>query len=343
MLIMWMIVLNSTHVCKFGNPLSGWRLPTTISPLGVDDVYELNTSCASISPCRLGLRALPFLLKGLVGLVMLASMFTNFRGQSLPEPLYYFFLSDQRVVTLELVDNEKAILNYINIGSTFEIIQAPLLLVLDEAGNSYRGHLIQVEEPGDPTAPFQVSSLIKPGEYVGHTILGHYSFRSIPERAFLKVGSRILEMDPVSSKDFELVASRIGELDLSRENGKQMVLEAGFFQGHGQLYPAGSKTALELEPYFPDLKLLAPILMIAPKPLLLSAFQDLLDPVAVRLSAVVSRSGGLRNVRVVEGINEKLNGQALDTVRDNWIFLPAISEGKVADTELTLQVVFRRE
>ena len=340
---MWMIFLHSTYACKFGNSLFGWGLLTKLYLLGVDAIDELNTSYTLISPRKLGLRALPFLLKGLFGLVMLAAMFTNFQGQSVAEPLYYFFLSDQRVVTLELVDDEKAILNYINIGSTFEIIQAPLLLVLDEEGNSYRGHLIQVEEPGDPTAPFQVSSLIKPGEYVGHTILGHYSFRSTPEKAFLKVGSRILEMDPVSSNDFELVASRIGELDLSRENGKQMVLEAGFFQGHGQLYTAESKRAVELEPYFPDLKLLAPILMNAPRPLLLSAFQDLLDPVAVRLSAVVSRSGGLRNLRVVEGINEKLNGQALDTVKNNWIFLPAISEGKVADTELTLQVVFRRE
>ena len=338
-----MILLLSAHVCKFGNPLSGWGLRTSISSLGIDGVYELNTSYASISPRKLGLRALPSLLKVLFGLVMLAAMLTNFWGQSVSEPFYYFFLSDQRVVTLELVDDKEAILNYINIGSTFEIIQAPLLLVLDEEGNSYRGHLIQIEEPGDPTVPFQVSSLIKPGEYVGHTILGHYSFRSTPKRAFLKVGSRILEMDPVSSRDFELVASRIGELDLSRENGKQMVLEAGFYQGHGQLYPAGSKTALEMEPYFPDLELLAPILVIAPRPLLLSAFQDLLDPVVVRLSAVVSRSGGLRNVRVVEGINEKLNGQALDTVKNNWTFLPAISEGKVADTELTLQVVFRRE
>lgn len=320
---MWMIFLLRAHVCKFGKPVSGWGLWTNFSSLG--------------------LQAVPFLWKGLLGLVVLAAVLTNFMGQSLSEPLYYFFLSDQRVVTLELVDDEKAILNYINIGSTFEIIQAPLLLVLDEEGNSYRGHLIQLEEPGDSAAPFQVSFLTKPGEYVGHTILGYYSFRSAPERAFLKVGSRILEMDPVSSKDFELVASRIGELDLSQENGKQMVFEAGFYQGHGQLHTAGSETALKLDPFFPDLEFLAPVLVIAPRPLLLSAFQDLPDPVVVRLSAVVSRSGGLRNIRVVEGINAKLNVQALDTVKNNWIFLPAISEGKVADTELTLRVVFRRE
>lgn len=256
---------------------------------------------------------------------------------------HYFYVSDQRIITVELIDARKAILNYISLGTTFEFLEAPLLLIEDAAGKSYRGHLIEIEGEDDPAQRLKVSELMKPGQYAGYTILGRFDFESPPLKTFFRVGSRIFELEAVTSEDFELVAARIGELDLDLESGKQMVLMAGFRSGHGILHSVGSAIALELEPRFPDLELISPVLLAAPRPRLPVAFMELEDPVVVRLKAFVSTSGGVHNVEVVEGIDSELDRMAVQTVTESWDFLPGISKGDLANMELTLNVVFRRE
>ena len=57
-------------------------------------------------------------------------------------------------------------------------------------------------------------------------------------------------------------------------------------------------------------------------------------------------SGGAQitefDLEVVESVNEELDQMALDTVRNSWRFLPAISKGEIVSSELTLNVRFRR-
>ncbi len=65
-------------------------------------------------------------------------------GQAASGTHHYFFLSDQRIITVELINEQKSILNYINLGDSFEIIQAPKLLILDAEGRPYNGHVIEV-------------------------------------------------------------------------------------------------------------------------------------------------------------------------------------------------------
>ena len=66
-------------------------------------------------------------------------------GQAASGTRHFFFLSDQRIITVELINEQKSILNYINLGDSFEIIQAPELLILDAEGRPYHGHVIEVE------------------------------------------------------------------------------------------------------------------------------------------------------------------------------------------------------
>jgi len=66
------------------------------------------------------------------------------------------------------------------------------------------------------------------------------------------------------------------------------------------------------------------------------------DPVMVRVKAAVSRHGGLHNVQVVEGINDRLDQIAVETVRNSWVFLPAISNNEIVDSQVTLNILFKR-
>jgi len=265
------------------------------------------------------------------------------RGQELEGFRHYFFLSDQRIVTVELINPQKAILNYINLGDTYEFLEAPGLLVLDSEGGSFHGHALEIEDSEDPNNRFKVSELIQPHVYVGYNILGNYRLAGPANKVYFKVGSRILELEPVLERNFEFIASRVGGLNLAVENGKQMVLQAGFREGHGVILRTGSEEAAELEGEFPDLDLIPPVLLLEPRPLLPASRSHLPDPVMVQIKGLVMRSGGLSNPRVVEGIDPELDRRALATVENSWSFLPAISKGAVVDTELTLNVVFRRE
>ncbi len=263
-------------------------------------------------------------------------------GQSPAGTRHYFFLSDQRIITVELINEQKSILNYINLGDSFEIIQAPQLLILDAEGHPYHGHLIEVENPTDPSERFKVTELIQPDRYVGYNIWGNYRFQAPPEKVFLKVGSRIVELELVSKSDFNLLASKIGNLDLAMENGKQMVLAAGFRQGYGTIYGSGAAEVQQIENHFPDLELLDPELLEGAQPTLPASFAHLPDPVVVELSGRVSRSGALSDIEVVHGVAPRLDQLARETAQNTWIFLPAISKGKIADIQLTFNVVFRR-
>ena len=256
---------------------------------------------------------------------------------------HYLYVSDRRLVTVELIDEHKAILNYINLGDAFEFIQAPLLVFLDGLDQPYHGRVIEIEDPPDPAERFAVSQLLKPGQFAGFSILGNYRFRAPPGAAFLKVGSRIIELQPLSVDDFELVAQRIGELDLSLQARRRMLVEAGFRQGQGVLHNVGTQRAQQLEQYFPKTDLMAPVTLASPMPRLPAAFADLPDPVTLLVSAMVSRLGNVYDLKVVEGINPKLDQLAMDTVGNSWSFLPAISKGETASVELTLKITFRRQ
>ena len=254
---------------------------------------------------------------------------------------YFLYLSDQRVVTVELLDPAMAILNFINLGDSFEAVRAYELVLADGEGRTGRGHLIVREDPPSPREVYQVSGLIKPRSFLGYNIAGRYQFATPPEKCYLKVGGRILELEPLNEEQFDQLASMVSELDLEAANSAAMVRDVGFSRGYGVLHKA-SEVDARLRGYFPDDEVIPTVLVEGSEPQLPSDASHLKDPVVVVVSISVSPWGGVFDLEVVEGVDEKLDQMALDTVRNSWRFLPAISKGEIVGSELTLNVRFRR-
>ena len=255
----------------------------------------------------------------------------------------FVYLSDQRIVTLEHVDSNNLILNYINLSDSFEMLEAPMVVLVDSSGVHFNGHLIGLDEGVDPNNRYKVSELIQPGEFAGYLILGDFRTRNPIERAFLQISGRILEMESLDSEEFELLAARIGDLDLAVEDRKFALERAGFSRGFGELFFSGSEEAKAAEVFFEKKDVLAPVTLANPSPLLPSSELSRPDPVVVRVKAVVSRQGGLRDVQLAEGISPKLDEIAVETVRNAWVFLPAISNNEIVEAEVTLNIVFKRQ
>ena len=257
------------------------------------------------------------------------------------ESPYFLYLSDQRVVTVEVLDAGMAILNFINLGDSFDAVRAHELVLVDGEGRTGRGHLIVREDPPSPREVYQVSGLIKPNSFLGYNIAGQYRFKTAPEECYLKVGGRILELEPLTEEQFDQLASMVSEVDLKSVNPVAMMEEVGFSRGYGDLHKA-SEVDARLRGYFPDSEVIPTVLVEGSEPQLPSYAAHLKDPVVVVVSVSVSPWGGVFDLEVVESVDEKLDQMALDTVRNSWRFLPAISKGEIVGSELTLNVRFRR-
>lgn len=281
------------------------------------------------------------LLRNLFGIWLIAFSITVFLEAASDNQ--YLFLSDQRIVTLEFIDDKSVVVNYINLGDTFDLFFARNLVFLDAERTAYRGHLFELEGTEGEQQQFDVSDLIEPGEFSGFVIVGDFDFDSPPVTPMLKIAGKIFELEPLSGEQFEIVVARIGELNLKAGDKVEAIRRAGFGRGFGRVHLVGSDSAAEFEPYFKDEDVVAPVPLDTPPPRLPSSESERPDPVFVKIKAFVSRAGGLRNVEVVQGINKKLDQVALDTVQNSWRFLPAISGNEVAEAEVTLNVVFKRQ
>ena len=76
----------------------------------------------------------------------------------------FLYLSAERIVTLELVDDHSVVLNYFDLGKTYELLTARQLVLLGPSGEVFRGHLFKEESPKDPfdRGPFRMDAGNKP-------------------------------------------------------------------------------------------------------------------------------------------------------------------------------------
>jgi len=278
--------------------------------------------------------------KSLYALTLISVAFSCIGALKGASPFVY--LSDQRIITLEVVDASNLILNYINLGDSFEMLEAPMVVLVDASGEHFNGHLISLEE-ADPNERYKISELMRPGEFVGYLIVGDFRTEESIERVFVQISGRILELESLSSEDFELLAARVGELDLAAEDRKWAIERAGFSRGFGELFFAGTEKAKAVQGFFATDDVLAPVTLANPSPLLPSSESGRADPVVIRVKASISRQGGLRDIHVAEGISPKLDEIAVETVRNSWVFLPAISNNEIVESEVTLNIIFKRQ
>ena len=141
---------------------------------------------------------------------------------------HFLYLSDQRIVTVELLDATTLILNYINLSDNFALIESTNILVMDAEGQTYRSHLIQMDKRDEDGRIFRVADLVEPRQYRGYDVLGPFNYKASPKLVYLRLGALILELSPLNAKQFESVSERVSRLDISLSDSSLAVLDAGF-------------------------------------------------------------------------------------------------------------------
>ena len=255
----------------------------------------------------------------------------------------FLYLSNQRIVTLEVIDSNRAVVNYLNLSESYTVFMPSDFIVFGKQGQWKRTQVIKNEDLSDQDNRFFASHLIKPGDVYGAEIQGDLRIDGDVDAACLRIDGRILLFEKLLKRDLEVAISRISNIDMDRRNRKNAIQRAGFQRGFGKMIFEGSEAAEEYKQYFQEDPVFGPVAIADPKPLLPSAFRNLPDPVVVRVSGVISRFGGIKDMEVAKGLDPVLDEMAMETVRGSWQFLPAVQGGEVAEAEVKLNIVFRRD
>jgi len=284
----------------------------------------------------------PFLFSALIPVLLATCDPASAQAEKPSGTTHYMYLSNQRIVTLEVASSHKAILNYINFGEAFELVDATALLLLDAEGRVHQGHVLEIEDASDPSERYAVNKLISPKKFVGFTVYGRFKSETALSKAYFRSGGRILELEPVLDEDFDQTAEMIGRIELDMPDAKAAVMKAGFRRGYGSILWAGTPEGDKIDAMYSNDEVIAPLLLASPRPLLPKSLSALPDPVTVEISVLVTRSGGAHDFKVIRSPNNEAGELAMETIRNSWRFLPAISKGKVVDARLTLKIIFRR-
>ena len=255
---------------------------------------------------------------------------------------HFLYVSDQRIVALEILDEGEAILNYINLGSNFQLLESNNVLIIDSAGQSYRSHLFKRDETDAKGQMFQVTELIAPKDYMGYSVLGNFRFLSFVNSAYLRVGSKLLELEPQAPETFERFSNLIGRISLKTEHTTLSLYDAGFKHGLGRLLRIGSSEATPVASLLEKKEVVPPVVYKNPSPRLTPKFYHFPDPVVVAVRLQLTSLGGIKNPSIEEGLSSELDQIAIEVVENSWVFLPAVSQGKTTGSEIVVRVKFER-
>ena len=255
----------------------------------------------------------------------------------------FLYLSDQRIVTLEMIDDSRAVVNYLNLAESYTVFIPSDIIIFGADGQWKRAQVIKNEDLSDDSERFLASKLVRPGEVFGAEVQGDMEIAGDVTGACLRIDGRILLFEKLLKRDMDVAVSRISNLDLDRGNRKYAIQRAGFQRGFGRMFFEGSEEAAPYQDYFRDDPVFGPVAVSDPRPLLPRAFSSLPDPVTVTVSGTISRFGGLKDTSILKGLDPVLDDLALETVRGSWQFLPAVQGTEIAEAEVKLNVTFRRE
>ncbi len=282
-------------------------------------------------------------LKGIStwGLLSLMLIAPQIRASGLPNR--FAFVNSNYIITAELATDHSFVVNFINL-SDFVIVVQPLDFIYKSAsGNRYIGQVFE-QEHKDPIGEIQkytASMLLRSHSFAGLNIVGLFREIDQIEELSVRVGSQRFYLEPMEKNRFEQLVRKIETLDLDSVNVADMFQDSNIRE-------MGSIKSTDGTPEWDrDWEgLITPDGVNPPKALTTPAIlppekvKKPADRKAVRISCLITKNGGIQNLKVVHGGDRNLEQRALDGVANSWVFLPATKNGEVYETVIEFDVEF---
>ncbi len=236
------------------------------------------------------------------------------------EPLRRFaFVSPQLIVTAEVAGPHSFIINLINLSEFVLVVQPNEFIYKGASGSFYIGQVFEkpTTDSRGQTYKYSASVLIRSKSFTGLAILGAFRELDAIVEASIRIGARRYYMQPLASAEFEILAAKIGELDLESED-PQAALEQANLQPMGSVRTTDgtSEWDRDWQNLIREDGVNLPKIIERPPVAPTEEAVRTKTYGRVKLSALINRNGGLQDVRVEKGLGRGLDERAVEAVKN---------------------------
>ena len=286
---------------------------------------------------------IPHVFWSLVGYTVLWLFISAFPAHSAEYPKTFAYVSAQNIITAEVAGDHTFVVNFINLSDFVNVIQPADFIYRGASGRYYIGQVYELKHQDSlgNAQKYSASILVRGHSFEGMNIDGQFREKDAIEELSVRIGSHRFYLQGLDKIRFEELVRKVEELDLYSTNVPAMLRELNIRETG---YETSTDGTDEWDKDWEGLLTedgINPSRAIETPPI---SFPEDASKYKgnemVRLSCVVNKSGGLLNLKVVKGINRKLDQRALDGVANSWVFLPATKNGEVVESLIELNVTF---
>lgn len=255
----------------------------------------------------------------------------------------FAFVSPQSIITAEIASSRSVIVNFINLSDFVIVTQPNEFIFRGSSGRFYIGQVFEQEHKDSrgEMLKYTASVLLKGRSFTGLTVVGAFQELSQIEELSIRIGAKRYYLQPLEKLQFEQLANKIGELDLKNPNSRTMLQDANIAElgtvkstdgtsewdrdWAGLIRPDGVNVPKVIE---------KPPVAPTDEAIKHRAFGR------VRLSALITRNGGIQDIKVEKGLGRGLDERAVEAVKNSWVFLPATKNGEVVEGSVIFDVEF---
>ena len=253
------------------------------------------------------------------------------------------YVGPQYIITAEMAGPYSFVLNFINLTDFVIVVQPSEFIYKGGSGRFYIGQVFDHESQDNrgETFKYSASILLKGHSFTGLTVLGAFREQDAIEELSVRIGAKRFYLIPLEKVEFEQLAARIGELDLESASPRT-ALQGADLNDMGSVKTTDGTSDWDKDwqgSLQPD-GLNLPKIVARPPVQPTEEARKTHTYGKVKLSALITKNGGIEDLRVERGLGRGLDERAMESVRNSWIFLPATKNGEVLEGRVAFEVDF---
>jgi len=255
----------------------------------------------------------------------------------------FAFSSSQYMITAEVASARGFVLNFINLSDFVIVVQPNEFIYKGASGRFYIGQVFEQEHKDNRGEVFRYSAsiLIKGQSFTGLNILGAFQELDQIEELSIRIGAKRFYLVPLEKAQFEVLASKVSELDMKSSNPRAAMQEAGIGElGNVRSTDGTSEWDKDWQGLIRQDGVNLPKIIERPEAVATEEARRNRTYGKVRLSALINKNGGLQDIKVEKGLGHGLDERAVQSIRNSWVFLPATKNGEVIEGGITFDVEF---
>jgi TonB family protein len=276
-------------------------------------------------------------------MVLLVALVTFSSAAAKAGPKTFAFVNTRYVITAEVESKSAFMVNVINLADSVIVLQPNEIIYKGNSGRFYIGQVFDLESKNTrgETQKYSASYLLKEHTFVGLTLVGAFYEQDQIDEISLRIGAKRFILQPLDGGAFEQLASKISKLELENPNASTALYEAGISEMGTVKTTDGTSEwdrdwqgLLTADGFNPP--------KILERPEITPTSESIRSHIygKVRLSAIINKSGGVQDLKVVKSLDRNLDKRALEGVKNSWVFLPATKNGEVLDQPIFFEVEF---